>query len=128
MPALLVDDRAGRRAGHQEFTDAFVQAPEMQDMQRRTETHQRSRDRGQGMDVIRSRIEITLKDGAKLIEWATSSTAAGRNNPMSDKDLESKVAACTAGILRCAAGCDHRGGLEGRKAARMPPNWPRIQP
>jgi 2-methylcitrate dehydratase PrpD len=51
------------------------------------------------MDIIRSRIEITLKDGTKLVERANEKYRGGPNNPMTDKDLESKVAACTAGIL-----------------------------
>ena len=51
------------------------------------------------MDIIRSRIEITLKDGSKLVEWANEKYRGGPDNPMSDRDLEGKVAACTAGIL-----------------------------
>jgi 2-methylcitrate dehydratase PrpD len=68
-------------------------------MQRRIKTHLDPAIEAQGMDVIRSRIEITLKDGTKLTERANEKYRGGPNNPMSDKDLEGKVAACTAGIL-----------------------------
>jgi 2-methylcitrate dehydratase PrpD len=99
MAGLLSMIVLRRRAGRQEFTDAFIQAPETQDMQRRIKTHLDPAIEAQGMDVIRSRIEITLKDGAKLTEWANEKYRGGPLNPMSDKDLEGKVAACTAGLL-----------------------------
>lgn len=99
MAALLSMIVLRRRAGRQEFSDAFIQAPETQDMQRRIKTHLDPEIESKGMDVIRSRIEITLKDGAKLAEWANEKYRGGPNNPMTDKDLEGKVAACTAGIL-----------------------------
>ena len=99
MAGLLSMIVLRRRAGRQEFTDAFIQAPETQDMQRRIKTHLDPAIEAQGMDIIRSRIEITLKDNTKLTEWANEKYRGGPNNPMSDKDLEGKVAACTSGIL-----------------------------
>jgi 2-methylcitrate dehydratase PrpD len=99
MAALLSMIVLRRRAGRQEFTDAFIQAPETQDMQRRITTHLDPAIEAQGMDIIRSRIDITLKDGSKLTEWASEKYRGGPDNPMSDKDLEGKVAACTAGLL-----------------------------
>ena len=86
-----------RRAGRQEFTDAINQAPETQDMQRRIKTHFDPAIEAQGMDIIRSRIEITHKDGSTLVEWANEKYRGGPDNPMSDQDLEGKVAACTSG-------------------------------
>jgi 2-methylcitrate dehydratase PrpD len=68
-------------------------------MQRRINAHLDPAIEAQGMDIIRSRIEITLKDGAKLVQWANEKYRGGPDNPMSDKDLEGKVAACTAGLL-----------------------------
>lgn len=99
MAALLSMIVLRRRAGRQEFTNAFIQDPKTQDMQRRIRTHLDPEIEAKGMDVIRSRVEITLKDGAKLTEWANEKYRGGPNNPMTDKDLEAKVAACTAGIL-----------------------------
>jgi 2-methylcitrate dehydratase PrpD len=99
MAGLLSMIVLRRRAGRQEFTDAFIQSPATQDMQHRIKTHLDPAIEAQGMDIIRSRIEITLKDGSKLVEWANEKYRGGPDNPMSDKDLERKVAACTAGIL-----------------------------
>jgi 2-methylcitrate dehydratase PrpD len=99
MAALLSMIVLRRRAGRQEFTDAFIQAATTQDMQRRIKTHLDPEIESQGMDIIRSRIEITLKDGTTLVERANEKYRGGPNNPMTDKDLESKVAACTADIL-----------------------------
>lgn len=99
MAALLSMIALRRRAGRQEFTDEFIQAPATQDMQRRVKTHLDPEIESKGMEIIRSRIEITLRDGTKLVEWANEKYRGGPDNPMSDKDLEEKVAACTAGIL-----------------------------
>ena len=68
-------------------------------MQRRIKTHLDPAIEAKGMDIIRSRIEITLKDGSKLVEWANEKYRGGPDNPMSDQDLEGKAAACTSGIL-----------------------------
>ncbi len=99
MAGLLAMIVLRRRAGRQEFTDAFIQSAAMQDMQRRLKTHLDPEIEAKGMDVIRSRIEMTLRDGSKLIESAGERYRGGPDNPMSDKDLEGKVAACTDGIL-----------------------------
>ncbi|WP_119303922.1 MmgE/PrpD family protein [Dongia deserti] len=99
MAALLSMIALKRRAGRQEFTDAFIQSPATQDMQRRIKTHLDPAIESKGMEIIRSRIEITLKDGSKLVEWANENYRGGPDNPMSDQELEAKVAACTSGLL-----------------------------
>jgi 2-methylcitrate dehydratase PrpD len=99
MAALLSMIALRRRAGRQEFTDDFIQAPTTQDMQRRIKTHLDPEIESKGMEIIRSRIEITLKDGSRLVGWANEKYRGGPDNPMSDQELEGKVAACTAGIL-----------------------------
>jgi 2-methylcitrate dehydratase PrpD len=99
MVALLAMIALWRRAGRLEFTDAFIQSPAMKDMQQRIKTHLDPEIEAQGMDIIRSRIEVTRKDGSKLIESAGERYRGGPDNPMTDGDLEAKVAACTDGIL-----------------------------
>jgi 2-methylcitrate dehydratase PrpD len=99
MAGLLSMIVLRRQAGRQEFTDTFIQSAACQDMQRRIKTHLDPAIDAQGTDVIRSRIEITLKNGSKLGESAQERYRGGPDNPMSDQDLEAKVAACTAGIL-----------------------------
>ena len=99
MAALLAMIVLKRQAGRQEFTNAFIESAETQDMQRRITTQLDPEIEAKGWDIIRSRIEITLKDGTKLTEWADERYRGGPDNPMTDKDLEAKVAACTAGLL-----------------------------
>jgi 2-methylcitrate dehydratase PrpD len=99
MAGLLSMIVLRRRAGRQEFANTFIQSAECQDMQHRIKTHLDPAIEAKGWDIIRSRIEITLKDGSNLVEWANEKYRGGPDNPMTDKDLESKVAACTAGIF-----------------------------
>lgn len=99
MAALLAMIVLKRQAGRQEFTNDFIQSAAAQDMQRRITTQLDPEIEARGWDIIRSRIEITLKDGTRLVEWANERYRGGPDNPMSDKDIEAKVAACTAGLL-----------------------------
>ncbi len=99
MAGLLAMIVLRRQAGRQEFTNAFIQDAATQDMQKRITTHLDPDIEAMGSDIIRSRIEMTMKDGAKLVELANERYRGGPDNPMTDKDLEAKVAACTAGLL-----------------------------
>ncbi|WP_198038197.1 MmgE/PrpD family protein [Skermanella stibiiresistens] len=99
MAALLSMIVLHRRAGRREFTDAFVQSAEMSDMQHRIVTHLDPAIEAMGTDIIRSRIEMTLKDGRKLTATADERYRGGPDNPMSDDDLKAKVVACTDGVL-----------------------------
>ena len=53
----------------------------------------------QGMDVIRSRVEVELNSGRTLVQEADERYRGGPDKPMTDEDLEQKTAACVAGIL-----------------------------
>jgi 2-methylcitrate dehydratase PrpD len=99
MAALLAMIVLKRQAGRQEFTNDFIQSAATQDMQKRIHTQLDPEIEAKGWDIIRSRIEMTLKDGTKLVERADERYRGGPDNPMTDKDLEGKVAACTAGLL-----------------------------
>lgn len=99
MAALLSMIVIARRAGRAEFTDEFVQAAAMQDLQARVNCTLDPEIEAQGMDVIRSRIEVTLDSGDRLVEEADTRYRGGPDNPMTDGGLERKVAACVAGIF-----------------------------
>jgi len=99
MAALLAMIVLKRQAGRQEFTNAFIQAPATQDMQKRIKTQLDPEIEAKGWDIIRSRIEMKMKDGSTLTEWANERYRGGPDNPMTDQDLEAKVAACTGGLL-----------------------------
>ncbi len=91
-----------RRAGRAEFTDQFVQGADMQDMQGRVTCTLDAGIESQGMDVIRSRVEVGLKSGRTLVGEADQRYRGGPDKPMTDDDLEQKNAACVAGILDSA--------------------------
>ncbi len=99
MPALLAMMVIRRQAGRREFTDAFVGGEAMQDMQRRTHVHLDPEIEAMGFDLIRSRIEVTTKDGRKLIQWADERYRGGPSNPMTDAEVEEKFRLCTEGLL-----------------------------
>ncbi|MBI3069087.1 MAG: MmgE/PrpD family protein, partial [Betaproteobacteria bacterium] len=99
MAALLTMIILRHQAGRKEFTDEFIQSAAAQDMQRRIRVHHDPAIEAQGMDVIRSRIELATTDGRKLVRWAPERYRGGPDNPMSDADLERKFAACAEGLL-----------------------------
>lgn len=99
MAALLAMIVLRRRAGRAEFTDEFVACPEMQAMQERISTALDPEIEGQGMDIIRSRIELVTRSGETIVAWADERYRGGPDNPLSDAELEEKVASCTEGIL-----------------------------
>ncbi len=99
MAALLSMIIIARSAGRAEFTDEFVQGSAMQDMQGRVTCSLDPEIESQGMDVIRSRIEVELKSGGTLVQEADERYRGGPDKPMTDDDLEQKTAACVAGIL-----------------------------
>ncbi len=88
-----------RRAGRAEFTDEFVASPEMQAMQERISTALDAEIEAQGMDIIRSRIELVTRAGETHVQWADERYRGGPDNPMTDAELEEKVAACTDGVI-----------------------------
>jgi 2-methylcitrate dehydratase PrpD len=95
LAAILVAGRAGK----QEFTDAFVTSPLVQDAQRRVHVHFDPEIEAMGFDRIRSRIEITTHDGRRLTEWADERYRGGPDNPLSDTELEEKFNDAAAGLL-----------------------------
>jgi 2-methylcitrate dehydratase PrpD len=102
MAALLAMMILRGRAGRREFTDEFIGSPEVQDMQSRIRTHVDPAIEAQGMDIIRSRIELTTSDGRRLVQWAPEAYRGGPRNPMTEDELAAKLAACAEGILDAA--------------------------
>ncbi len=99
MPALLAMMVIRRQAGRREFTDEFVGGDAMQDMQKRTQVHLDPEIEAMGFDLIRSRIEVTTKDGRKLVQWADERYRGGPSKPMTDAEVEEKFRLCTEGLL-----------------------------
>jgi 2-methylcitrate dehydratase PrpD len=99
MPALLAMIVICRRASHHEFEDAFVAGDAMQDLQARTEVINDPDIDARGYDKIRSRIEVTTKDGRRLVQWADERYRGGPSNPISDADLDGKFRMCAEGVV-----------------------------
>ena len=99
MPALLAMMVIRRQAGRREFTDEFVGGDAMQAMQQRTHVHLDPEIEAMGFDLIRSRIEVTTKDGRKLVQWADERYRGGPSKPMTDAEVEEKFRLCTEGLL-----------------------------
>jgi 2-methylcitrate dehydratase PrpD len=57
----------------------------------------------QGMDRIRSRIELVTRSGKTFTQEADPRYRGGPDNPMTDAELEQKTAACVAGLMDDAA-------------------------
>jgi 2-methylcitrate dehydratase PrpD len=103
LPAELAMIILHRRAGKQEFSDAFVKSKEMQDMQKRIETVFDPEIEKLGFDKMRSRISLQLKDGRTLTSKADERYRGGPTHPLTDEELEQKVQACCEGVLEARA-------------------------
>jgi 2-methylcitrate dehydratase PrpD len=116
LAAILVAGRAGK----QEFTDAFVTAPSVQDAQRRVHVHFDPAIEAMGFDKIRSRIEIVAHDGRRLTRWADERYRGGPDNPLIDAELEEKFRDASAGLLsdaRCGQVAEFVSSLESQPDA-----------
>jgi len=95
LTAIILSGRAGKA----EFTDEFVASSESQAMQQRIETVFDQTIEDMGWERIRSKIEVTTKDGRKIERWADENYRGGPHNPLSDRDLEGKFRDCAEGLL-----------------------------
>lgn len=133
MPALLSMIVLRRRAGKQEFTDAFVTSGPMRAMQAICEVHLDPEIEAQGFDKIRSRVEILTKGGQSFEEWADERYRGSPEMPFTDLELEGKFRASTDGIMdpsaqdRLIAACwkiDANTTTDvGKVAALLPQTW-----
>ena len=99
MPFLLSAIAIARKAGVEEFSAEFVNAPQVQSLMQRTRTVFDPEIEARGWDKIRSRLEVQLKDGRKLVREADESYRGGPDNPLSTDTLQAKFADCTARLL-----------------------------
>ncbi|MEK1886194.1 MAG: MmgE/PrpD family protein [Phyllobacterium sp.] len=99
MPALLAMILLCRRASHHEFEDHFVAGQAMQDLQARTDVINDPGIDAAGYDKIRSRIEVTTKDGRILVQWADERYRGGPSKPISDAGLDDKFRMCAEGVI-----------------------------
>jgi len=99
MPFLLSAILISRRAGVKEFTDQYVNSEPVQAMMRRVRTEFDPVIEAKGYEKIRSRVEVVLKGGRKLIQDSGEAYRGGPDNPLSDKDLQAKFTDCSEKLL-----------------------------
>ncbi len=96
MAALIAMLVLYREAGLPQFRDEVVTSAEFQAMQHRVTTAVDPAINAQGFDLIRSRVEITLKNGEVLKADADTRYRGGPQLPLSQADLEAKFRACAS--------------------------------
>lgn len=94
MAALITMLVLHRDAGLAQFEDDVITAPAFQHMQERVHTHADPAINALGFDLIRSRVEITLKNGKVLKAEADTRYRGGPSWPLTDADLREKYNGC----------------------------------
>jgi len=92
--------RDGRRksdlAGLNEFDDHIIASSSFQAMQRKVHAHRDEQINSLGLDVIRSRVEISAASGERHTAEADPRYRGGPDFPMSRADIEEKFQNCAA--------------------------------
>jgi len=99
MHFLLAAIAIAGKAGKREFTDEFVSRADVGAMQRRVETIDDKEIEAMGYDRIRSRVEVTTKDGRTVELWADENYRGSPHNPLTDDEVEGKLRDCAEGLL-----------------------------
>jgi len=99
MPFLLCAIAISRKAGVREFTHEFVNSPQVQALMRSFRTEFDQEIEAKGWDKIRSRVQVTLKDGRKFVREANERYRGGPDYPLSDEVLQGKFTDCTEQLL-----------------------------
>jgi 2-methylcitrate dehydratase PrpD len=99
MPFLLAAIVISRKAGVQEFTHAFVHSQDVRTLMQRIRTEFDPAIEAKGYDKMRSRVEVTLKNGKKIVRDADDRYRGGPENPLSDDELKEKFTDCSQSIV-----------------------------
>jgi 2-methylcitrate dehydratase PrpD len=102
MPFLLAAIVVSHKAGFQEFTPQFVCSSEVQALMQRIRMEFDSAIEAKGYDKMRSRVEVMLTNGRKLVREADERYRGGPDNPLSDDELVEKFTDCTQSMLNQA--------------------------
>lgn len=88
-----------RKAGLTEFSDAFVQSPECQEMQTKVTAELDPEIVEMGKGVIVARITLTTKDGRTYFEQSDPHYRGGPKNPLTYEEVSDKFRDAAAGVL-----------------------------
>lgn len=87
------------KVGTAEFTAAFVASEACQQLQGLIETRFDQDIEAMGWDRIRSRVDLTTRDGRQYSRWADERYRGGPDHPLSDDELEGKLRDCATGLV-----------------------------
>lgn len=99
MPFLLTAMIVSGKAGVNEFTDSFVNSPEVQDMMRRVKTQFDPEIEAKGFDKIRSRVAVRLKNGDTIERDSDERYRGGPDYPLKDTEIQEKFTDCAGYLL-----------------------------
>jgi 2-methylcitrate dehydratase PrpD len=99
-PSFMVSAIALRRkAGIEEFNDAFVQSVPVQEMMRKVERVLDPEIEAKGWEKIRSTVEVDLTDGHTLVEHADERYRGGPDLPLTREELYEKFDDCASLVM-----------------------------
>jgi len=98
LPFMVSAIALRRRAGVREFTDAFVRSEPVQKMMERVELVTDREIEALGFAKMRSRVEVELTDGRRIVERAET-YRGGPDRPFTLEELRGKFAECAEGVL-----------------------------
>lgn len=99
LPFMVTAIALRRKAGIREFTDEFVASEPVQRLMARVETMLDPEIEAKGFDRMRSTVEVTLKDGRRLVQAADERYRGGPDKPFTRADLHEKFTDCAALVL-----------------------------
>ena len=99
MPFLLAAIVISRKAGVREFTHGFVRSQEVRALMQKIRTEFDPVIEAKGYDKMRSRVEVTLQNGSRIVRDADDRYRGGPENPLSDDELTEKFADCAQSIV-----------------------------
>ena len=99
MPFLLAAIVISRKAGVQEFTNEFVHSQDVRELMQKIRTEFDPAIEAKGYDKMRSRVEVTLNNGSKIIRDADDRYRGGPENPLSDDELKEKFTDCSQSFV-----------------------------
>jgi 2-methylcitrate dehydratase PrpD len=85
--------------GRAEFRDDFVTSPDVQALQEKIEPQFDAAIDAQGYAIVRTELDVRLKDGRRFTLVAPEAYRGSPAAPMSDAELAAKFADCTDGLL-----------------------------
>lgn len=99
FPFLLAAIALRGGCGRAEFQDDFVTSPNVQELQARIENRFDAAIDAQGYEIVRTELDVVLRDGRVFTLKAAGDYRGSPQNPLSDEDLWVKFKDCTDGLL-----------------------------